>query len=168
LIAGYDSCCSCTICHSSNGQCLMFESLFALPKVVESPSEPIACTAPALQGGLRALGQPTDDDHSMLSGKPLGGYRCMACDRPLSTLNARPGPHLPTGQLPVSLASWAELMATAGAALGKVCRQRASEASCTVCSGGLASLHLLIATCPCLCHCVSYVSSRLLLPPCQQ
>lgn len=74
-----------------------------------------------LQGGLRALGQATDGDHSMLSGKPLGGYRCMACDRPLTTLDSRPGPYLPSGQLPVSLASGAEMAAGGAAALGKVC-----------------------------------------------
>ena len=73
-----------------------------------------------LQGGWRALGQAADGDHSMLSGKPLGGYRCMACDRPLTSLDARPGPYLPSGQLPVSLASGAELAAGAGVALGKV------------------------------------------------
>jgi hypothetical protein len=56
----------------------------------------------------------------MLSGKPLGGYRCMACDRPLAALDSRPGPYLPTGQLPVSLASGAEVAVAAGQALGKV------------------------------------------------
>lgn len=93
----------------------------------------LCCAAPYyavlcyLQGGLRALGQASDGDHSMLSGKPLGGYRCMACDRPLATLDSRPGPHLPTGQLPVSLSSGAEAAVSAGQALGKVgaaaCRQ---------------------------------------------
>lgn len=58
----------------------------------------------------------------MLSGKPLGGYRCMACDRPLAALDARPGPYLPTGQLPVSLASGADVAAGFGVALGKVSR----------------------------------------------
>lgn len=66
------------------------------------------------------MGQATDGDHSMLSGKPLGGYRCMACDRPLAALDSRPGPHLPTGQLPVSLASGAEVVAAGGQTLGKV------------------------------------------------
>lgn len=66
------------------------------------------------------MGQASEGDHSMLSGKPLGGYRCMACDRPLAALDARPGPHLPTGQLPVSTTSGAELAGGAGAALGKV------------------------------------------------
>lgn len=74
----------------------------------------------AQQGGLRALGQASDGDHSMLSGKPLGGYRCMACDRPLVALDSRPGPYLPTGQLPVSLPSGAEVAVAAGQALGKV------------------------------------------------
>jgi hypothetical protein len=94
------------------------------PSLQVEPTEPTVCLTlcwTRMQGGLCALGQATDGDHSMLSGKPLGGYRCMACDRPLTTLDARPGPHLPTGQLPVSLASGVELMATAGAALGKVC-----------------------------------------------
>ncbi len=36
-----------------------------------------------------------DGDHAMLSGKLLGGYRCMACDRPLQRLDERPGPYVP-------------------------------------------------------------------------
>lgn len=44
----------------------------------------------------------------------------MACDRPLAALDSRPGPHLPTGQLPVSLASGAEVVAAGGQTLGKV------------------------------------------------
>lgn len=35
-------------------------------------------------------------DHAMLSGKPLGGYRCMACDRPLEKLDEAPGPYVPS------------------------------------------------------------------------
>lgn len=44
----------------------------------------------------------------------------MACDRPLAALDLRPGPYLPTGQLPVSLSSGAEVAVAAGQALGKV------------------------------------------------
>lgn len=44
----------------------------------------------------------------------------MACDRPLAALDSRPGPYLPTGQLPVSLPSGAEVAVAAGQALGKV------------------------------------------------
>lgn len=126
---------------------------------------------PYTQGGLRALGQVSDGDHSMLSGKPLGGYRCMACDRPLSALDARPGPHLPTGQLPVSLASGAEVAAGGGVALGKVCwvadvRERAmrgegrirmrrrmdrSARKRGVCVCLVSRKELVLTTCCCLC-----------------
>lgn len=40
-----------------------------------------------------------EGDHAMLSGKPLMGYRCMACDRPLEKLDERPGPYIPTYQV---------------------------------------------------------------------
>ncbi len=40
-------------------------------------------------------------DHAMLAARPIQGYRCMACDRPLDTLDTLPGPHIPTAQLPV-------------------------------------------------------------------
>lgn len=56
----------------------------------------------------------------MLSGKPLGGYRCMACDRPLGSLDARSGPYLPTGQLPVTLPSGIEVAAATSTASTKV------------------------------------------------
>jgi hypothetical protein len=36
----------------------------------------------------------------VLSSKPLLGYRCMACDRPLPTLDERPGPYIPAGRMP--------------------------------------------------------------------
>lgn len=52
-----------------------------------------------LQVGVR----PGDGDHAMLSSKPLMGYRCMACDRPLGSLEQSPGPYLPTGLMPHSL-----------------------------------------------------------------
>ncbi len=54
-------------------------------------------------GGAGALGtgRLADGDHAMLSGKPLLGYRCMACDRPLDKLNDKPGPVIPTAQMPV-------------------------------------------------------------------
>jgi hypothetical protein len=40
-----------------------------------------------------------DSDHAMLSGKPLMGYRCLACDRPLEKLDERSGPYLPSQQV---------------------------------------------------------------------
>ncbi|GIL43429.1 hypothetical protein Vafri_910 [Volvox africanus] len=40
-------------------------------------------------------------DHAMLAARPITGYRCMACDRPLDQLDVSPGPHVPTQQLPV-------------------------------------------------------------------
>jgi hypothetical protein len=40
-----------------------------------------------------------ESDHAMLSGRPILGYRCLACDRPLESLDERPGPHIPTHQL---------------------------------------------------------------------
>lgn len=54
----------------------------------------LPCLLTLLQGGWGVRG---DGDHTMLAAKPLGGYRCMACDRPLGALDASPGPHLPTG-----------------------------------------------------------------------
>lgn len=60
-----------------------------------------------LQGGWGIR----DGDHTMLASKPLAGYRCMACDRPLGSLDASPGPFLPTGALPVTLPSGADLAA---------------------------------------------------------
>ncbi|KAL0040320.1 hypothetical protein WJX77_003396 [Trebouxia sp. C0004] len=47
-----------------------------------------------------ALAMMRDGDHAMLAGKPLQGYRCMACDRPLAKLDPDmggfvPGPHMP-------------------------------------------------------------------------
>lgn len=35
----------------------------------------------------------------MLSTKPVLGYKCMACDRPLDRLDQTPGPYLPTKKL---------------------------------------------------------------------
>ncbi|GFR41375.1 hypothetical protein Agub_g2058, partial [Astrephomene gubernaculifera] len=40
-------------------------------------------------------------DHAMLAARPITGYRCMACDRPLDQLDVLPGPHIPTQQLPI-------------------------------------------------------------------
>lgn len=37
---------------------------------------------------------------SVLAGKPLGGYRCMACDRPLEKLDEAPGPYVPQNIFP--------------------------------------------------------------------
>lgn len=44
-----------------------------------------------------APGRLADGDHAMLSGRPILGFRCLACDRPLEKLDERPGPYLPTG-----------------------------------------------------------------------
>lgn len=66
----------------------------------------------------------------MLSGKPLGGYRCLGCDRPLGALAERSGPHIPGGLLPVSVASGAEAAVgayAAGAAPSKVRGGRAAD-----------------------------------------
>ena len=41
-------------------------------------------------------------DYAMLSSKPVFGYRCMACDRPLEKLQMVEGPHLPSNALPKS------------------------------------------------------------------
>lgn len=43
-----------------------------------------------------------DGDYAMLSSKPLAGYRCMACDRPLQGLDERPGPYIPTNVMPLN------------------------------------------------------------------
>ncbi|KAG2455112.1 hypothetical protein HYH02_000932 [Chlamydomonas schloesseri] len=43
----------------------------------------------------------TPGDHAMLAARPITGYRCMACDRPLEQLDVLPGPHIPTQQLPI-------------------------------------------------------------------
>ena len=50
-----------------------------------------------LQSTTGRLADP--GDHAMLSGKPLMGYRCLACDRPLEGLDAERGPYLPTTQV---------------------------------------------------------------------
>jgi len=54
--------------------------------------------------GMAGVRMP-EGDHAMLSGKPLMGYRCMACDRPLEKLDEKPGPYIPTYQMPVSVAA---------------------------------------------------------------
>ncbi|KXZ56431.1 hypothetical protein GPECTOR_1g384 [Gonium pectorale] len=46
-------------------------------------------------------------DHAMLAGRPITGYRCMACDRPLDQLDNQPGPYIPTQQLPVRVPAMA-------------------------------------------------------------
>ncbi len=55
----------------------------------------VADTKPAEPARARMA----DGDHAMLSGKPLMGYRCLACDRPLEKLDEKPGPYLPTHQV---------------------------------------------------------------------
>ena len=57
-------------------------------------------------GAGSGLSRVPDGDHAMLSSKPLLGYRCMACDRPLEKLDERPGPHIPTNQMPVNVAPY--------------------------------------------------------------
>uniref|UniRef100_A0A061R2V6 Flagellar associated protein n=1 Tax=Tetraselmis sp. GSL018 TaxID=582737 RepID=A0A061R2V6_9CHLO len=58
-------------------------------------------------GGLMPGGSRVPDgDHAMLSGKPLFGYRCMACDRPLEKLDERPGPYVPANIMPVNVAPY--------------------------------------------------------------
>eukprot|EP00884_Botryococcus_braunii_P022278 jgi/Botrbrau1/8734/Bobra.0090s0010.2 len=42
-------------------------------------------------------------DHSIMSRKPIMGYRCMGCDQPLQGLSEGPGSPLPTRALPVSI-----------------------------------------------------------------
>lgn len=44
-------------------------------------------------------GRLGEGDHAMLAGKPVMGYRCMACDRPLTQLEERAGPYVPTNVL---------------------------------------------------------------------
>lgn len=38
----------------------------------------------------------------MLSAKPVLGYKCMACDRPLEKLDVEQGPYLPSNVLPAT------------------------------------------------------------------
>ncbi|DBA79440.1 TPA: hypothetical protein ACH3X2_007714 [Trebouxia sp. C0005] len=50
-----------------------------------------------------ALLMMRDGDHAMLAGKPLQGYRCMACDRPLAKLDPDMGGFVPGPQMPISV-----------------------------------------------------------------
>eukprot|EP00803_Ostreobium_quekettii_P001616 evm.model.scf_224.6 EVM.evm.TU.scf_224.6 scf_224:58567-59118(+) len=45
------------------------------------------------------MGAMPTGDYAMLSAKPLMGYKCMACDRPLEKLDLKPGPHIPHNKL---------------------------------------------------------------------
>mmetsp|Transcript_28874 Transcript_28874/g.63614 ORF Transcript_28874/g.63614 Transcript_28874/m.63614 type:complete len:1064 (-) Transcript_28874:692-3883(-) len=54
------------------------------------------------EAGFSGFKNP-DSDHAMLAGRPVGGYRCLACDRPLEKLDERPGPYIPTYQMPVKV-----------------------------------------------------------------
>ncbi|MEW5303289.1 MAG: hypothetical protein WDW36_005995 [Sanguina aurantia] len=47
-------------------------------------------------GGHRLM----EGDHAMLASKPLTGYRCLACDRPLEKLDEARGPHIPSQVMP--------------------------------------------------------------------
>ena len=58
--------------------------------------------------------------HSMLSSKPLDGFKCMSCDRPLETLEKTAPPPLPTQQLPRHLTS----VVPAGGVAGDAVRVR--------------------------------------------
>ncbi|KAF5836751.1 hypothetical protein DUNSADRAFT_5441 [Dunaliella salina] len=55
---------------------------------------------PQFTGGFK---DNTSGDYAMLAGKPIMGYRCMACDRPLEKLDDRPGPYIPTAQMPLKM-----------------------------------------------------------------
>ncbi|MEW5309753.1 MAG: hypothetical protein WDW38_001615 [Sanguina aurantia] len=44
--------------------------------------------------------QRLEGDHAMLASKPLTGYRCLACDRPLEKLDEARGPHIPSQVMP--------------------------------------------------------------------
>ena len=59
-----------------------------------------------MMGGGGGLTRVPDGDHAMLSSKPLLGYRCMACDRPLEKLDEKPGPYVPSNQMPVNVAPY--------------------------------------------------------------
>ncbi|KAL0045027.1 hypothetical protein WJX82_005766 [Trebouxia sp. C0006] len=50
-----------------------------------------------------ALSMMRDGDHAMLAGKPLQGYRCMACDRPLAKLDPDMGGFVPGPYMPISV-----------------------------------------------------------------
>lgn len=54
-------------------------------------------------GSSGGFSRVPDGDHAMLSSKPLLGYRCMACDRPLEKLDENPGPYIPTNLMPVNV-----------------------------------------------------------------
>lgn len=55
------------------------------------------------QMGVPNLTQRTPDgDYAMLSSKPLFGYRCMSCDRPLDKLENQPGYYIPHELFPPS------------------------------------------------------------------
>ncbi|PNH12269.1 hypothetical protein TSOC_000760 [Tetrabaena socialis] len=58
-------------------------------------------------------------DHAMLASRPIVGYRCMACDRPLDQLDMLPGPHIPTQQLPARVAPPAMEVPTRGIKSGR-------------------------------------------------
>eukprot|EP00798_Chlamydomonas_sp_ICE-L_P000441 gene441-1839_t len=47
--------------------------------------------------GKRAV---AEGEHAMISGKPLLGFKCMACDRPLDKLDGTSGPYIPNQMMP--------------------------------------------------------------------
>jgi hypothetical protein len=63
---------------------------------IRSLKDKISGTADAAQ----PMSKFGDGDHAMLSAKPVFGYRCMACDRPLDKLDESPGPYRPQKAMP--------------------------------------------------------------------
>ncbi|KAG2499133.1 hypothetical protein HYH03_002716 [Edaphochlamys debaryana] len=57
--------------------------------------------ADAFGGGGTGKHSMAPGDHAMLAARPITGYRCMACDRPLNQLDNEPGPFIPTNLLPM-------------------------------------------------------------------
>ncbi|GMH39092.1 hypothetical protein BSKO_06990 [Bryopsis sp. KO-2023] len=53
-------------------------------------------------------------DYAMLSTKPMVGYKCMACDRPLEKLGQYAGPYIPNDKLPGLGRTSPELRSEAG------------------------------------------------------
>lgn len=49
---------------------------------------------------LQPMKRLPDGDYAMLSSKPLFGYRCMSCDRPLDKLESQPGYYVPSELFP--------------------------------------------------------------------
>eukprot|EP00210_Caulerpa_lentillifera_P003468 g3310.t1 len=63
---------------------------------------PIFGTYIRTQDKSPAVGMMPFGDHAMLSAKPILGYKCMACDRPLEKIDAEQGPFVPRNILPAT------------------------------------------------------------------